>query len=43
GVRKLEDLPEAARRYVAFIEDELEVKARVIGVGPERTQAIVVS
>ena len=39
--RTLDDLPEAARRYVRFIEENLGKTCRIIGVGPERREAIV--
>jgi adenylosuccinate synthase len=35
-VREFDDLPEAARDYIRWIEDELEVPADLIGVGPDR-------
>jgi adenylosuccinate synthase len=35
-----EDLPQAARDYVRWIEDSLEVPAQFIGVGPERDATI---
>ena len=38
--RAFEDLPEAARDYVRWIEDALEVPANLIGVGPERDATI---
>jgi adenylosuccinate synthase len=38
--RTLEDLPQAARDYISWIEDELEVPAGLIGVGPERDATI---
>ena len=41
GVRRREDLPSAARDYVARIEDWVGVPVTFIGVGPERDQAIV--
>ncbi len=40
GVRRFEDLPEAAQRYVQFIEEKLGVPLCLISVGPEREQAI---
>ncbi len=40
GVRRVEDLPVAARAYVEMIEQALEVPAHVIGVGPERDATI---
>jgi adenylosuccinate synthase len=41
GVRRREDLPPAARDYVARIEAWVGVPVTFIGVGPEREQAIV--
>lgn len=38
GVRTLEELPTAARRYVARIEELLGVPVIAISVGPERSQ-----
>lgn len=40
AARKEEDLPEAFRRYMAFIEDYLRVPVEIISVGPDRTQTI---
>jgi adenylosuccinate synthase len=40
GVRHMEDLPPAAQRYVAFIEEEVGVPITLIGVGPQREQVI---
>ena len=41
GVRRWEDLPEAARNYVRRIEEAVGVPARWISVGPERESIIV--
>ncbi len=41
GVRRRADLPEAARRYVDFIEEFVGVPVSLIGVGPGREQTIV--
>lgn len=38
--RKFEDLPENAQNYVAFLEKELKVPIRWIGVGPARNAVI---
>ncbi|RLC56248.1 MAG: adenylosuccinate synthase [Chloroflexi bacterium] len=40
GIRRFEDLPEAAQGYVKFIEAKLGVPLSLISVGPEREQAI---
>ncbi len=39
-IRAYADLPENARRYVEFIEELGGVKVSIIGLGPERDQAI---
>jgi adenylosuccinate synthase len=40
GVRRFEDLPEAAQAYVLYIQEKLGVPICLISVGPEREQAI---
>jgi adenylosuccinate synthase len=40
GARSLEELPQAARDYVQFIEDFLGVPVVLVGVGPGRDQMI---
>jgi adenylosuccinate synthase len=40
GARSIEDLPQAARDYLAFIEEFLGVPIVLIGVGPGRDQMI---
>lgn len=41
GVRKYEDLPENCRRYIEFIEKEIEVPITMISNGPGRDDIIV--
>lgn len=41
GVRKFEDLPKNAQKYIKFIEDQTEVPIKMIGVGPRRDQVII--
>jgi len=41
GVRDVADLPAAARRYVAAIEERAGAPIALISVGPERTQTLV--
>ncbi len=41
GVRKYEDLPEAARRYVEFIEQRVGCPIRYVSVGAERLSLII--
>jgi adenylosuccinate synthase len=38
--QSLEDLPGAARDYIRWIEDQIEVPADLVGVGPERDATI---
>jgi len=40
AARSLEDLPPAAREYVRWIEDALEVPVQLLGVGPGRDATI---
>ncbi len=42
NVRRYEDLPENAKRYLSRIEEIAEVKIKLIGVGKDREQTIVV-
>ena len=41
GARSPEDLPENARRYLAFIEAELGVRVTLVGVGPREEELVV--
>jgi adenylosuccinate synthase len=41
GARVLEDLPRAARAYVRFIEEQLQVPLYLVSVGPRRGETIV--
>ena len=41
GVRRWEDLPAAARRYVEFVEDAVGCPIRYVSVGPERDAMIL--
>ena len=41
GVRRWEDLPEAARRYVRYIEDAVGAPITYVSVGPERDSIIL--
>lgn len=40
-IKKWEDLPEAARKYVEFIEKEIECPITYVSVGPERDSIII--
>jgi adenylosuccinate synthase len=39
-VAEIGDLPDAARRYVRFVESELEVEVSVISIGAERERVV---
>ncbi len=41
NVRKFEDLPENAQKYIKFIEEKTGVSIKMIGVGPQRDQVII--
>lgn len=41
GCQREADLPDAFRRYVEFLERELDTPVSIISVGPDRTQTIV--
>ena len=40
-IRSYDELPEEAKTYVKFIEDNTGVPVSMIGVGPEREQCIM--
>lgn len=42
GVRKFDDLPENAKKYLRRIEELAGVKIKLIGVGKDRSQTIIV-
>jgi adenylosuccinate synthase len=41
GCRSLDELPDAARAYVRFIEEQVGVAVTMVGVGPDRAATIV--
>ena len=41
GVRRWEELPEAAQKYVAFIEEQIGCHIGFVSVGPERDSIII--
>jgi adenylosuccinate synthase len=43
GVRRLADLPAAARRYVERLSELLELPVSIVSVGPDREQSIFVN
>jgi adenylosuccinate synthase len=42
GIRTVEELPKAAREYLAFIEKETGARVGMISTGPDREQTILV-
>ncbi len=42
GIRRLEDLPAAARRYLERISDALGIPVVMVSVGPDREQTIII-
>jgi adenylosuccinate synthase len=40
GCSSVDDLPGAARRYVDFVERELDVEVALVGTGAERTSVL---
>ena len=41
GLRKFEDLPDNAKRYLSFIEENINVKIKIISTGFERDDSII--
>jgi adenylosuccinate synthase len=41
GVTNFDDLPQQAKDYVRFIEDEIECPAGIVSTGPRREETIV--
>jgi len=41
GIASFDGLPQAARDYIAFLEDRIEVEIGGVSTGPEREQSIV--
>ena len=41
GVRRWEDLPEAARKYVTYVEENIGCRIGYVSVGPERDSIII--
>ncbi len=41
GARRLEDLPEAARRYIRRIEEVVGCPIDIISTGPDRDETII--
>ncbi len=43
GVQKLEDLPEAARKYIARLEETIGVPVDIVSTGPDRVETIILN
>jgi adenylosuccinate synthase len=41
GIRKWDDLPKNAQRYIQAIEHHTGVPVEIVSVGPEREQVVV--
>jgi adenylosuccinate synthase len=41
GIKDVKDLPEAAKNYLNFISEKLEVEIGMVSTGPERDATIV--
>jgi len=42
GLRKFEDLPDNAKKYLSFIEENINVKIKIISTGFERDDTIII-
>jgi adenylosuccinate synthase len=43
GARSADDLPDAARAYIAFIEQQVGARITMVGVGPAREQVVALT
>ena len=41
GAKSLEELPEKARNYIAFLEQQIEAPIDIISTGPDRNETII--
>jgi len=41
NVKEFDELPQAAKDYISFLEDTTGVKVAIVSVGPERSQTII--
>jgi len=41
GIKKFEDLPENAKKYIKRIEELMEVPISIVSIGPERNQTLI--
>ena len=39
-IKKFENLPKPAQKYISYIEDYLKVPVTVVSVGPDRDQTV---
>jgi adenylosuccinate synthase len=43
GIGRMEDLPAAARRYIARLEELVGIPVGILSIGPGREQTIVIT
>jgi adenylosuccinate synthase len=41
GITSYDDLPQAAKDYIRFIEDETEARISIVSTGPRREETIL--
>jgi adenylosuccinate synthase len=41
GISSFDELPQAARDYVRFIEDQIEIPVKIVSTGPRREETVV--
>lgn len=41
GITSVDEIPEALKEYIQYLEKQLEVKIKYLSVGPDRTQTLV--
>ena len=41
GIKHWQDLPEAAKHYIQFLEQQIGVKVSIISTGPERSETLI--
>ncbi len=41
GIKSWQDLPETAKNYIQFLEDQVGVKVSIISTGPDRSETLV--
>jgi adenylosuccinate synthase len=41
GVRSLSEMPLQVRRYIEFLEEDLQIPISIVSIGPDRAQTIL--